>query len=259
MMINENEMFAEERQSKIVELINKRGKVSVNDLVDYFKVSPSTIRNDLNELESKGLLKRTHGGAIKETKLAKEFLPSLSSTKMVEEKISIAKLANTLINDGDIIALSSGTTIFELVKTLTNKKNLTIILNNLQMASWLEENTNFTVVVLGGILRNNYHFLVNPTESELLKLMNIDKAFISVNGVSIEKGITTADLDTAMNYRNMIHSSLKTYVLSDSSKLDTVSFAKVMDISNVTSLITDDKVSKEIKEQFEKYTDVLIG
>ena len=62
-----------------------------------------------------------------------------------------------------------------------------------------------------------------------------------------------------MNYRNMIHSSLKTYVLSDSSKLDTVSFAKVMDISNVTGLITDDKVSKEIKEQFEKYTDVLIG
>lgn len=258
-MINENEMFAEERHSKIIELINQVGKVSVNELVDIFKVSPSTIRNDLNELEGKGLLKRTHGGAIKEAKLAKEFLPSLNSTKMVEEKISIANLANTLIDDGDIIALSSGTTIFELVKTLTNKKNLTIILNNIQMASWLEDNTNFHIVVLGGILRNNYHFLVNPAESELLKLMNIDKAFISVNGVSIDKGITTADLDTAMNYKNIINSSLKTYVLSDSSKLDTVSFAKVTDISNINALITDNKIRKELKDDFEKYTNVLIG
>lgn len=258
-MAQEVEMFAEERKNKIVELINKQGKIVVPELCDIFGVSASTIRNDLKELETSGLIKRTHGGAISQSKVGRELLPTLSGGRMVEQKMKIAKFANSLVEDGDIIAISSGTTIFEFVKTLINKRNLTIILNDIQIAAWLEENTDFQIVILGGMLRNKYHILASPIKSELLELMNIDKTFISVNGIHITKGITTPDLETAMNYKRMIETSVKTYVLADSSKIGMVTFAKIMDISSASMIITDAGIEKEDIEAISSLTELVIA
>ncbi len=254
----ESSIFAEERKNKIIEIINKQGKIVVPELCDIFGVSASTIRNDLKALENENLLKRTHGGAISQSKVGREPLPAMSQNKMVKQKEQIAEIANSLVEDGDVIAVSSGTTIFEFVKTLTNKKNLTIILNNIQMAAWLEENTDFTIVILGGILRNNYHFMISPVKSELLGVMNIDKTFLSVNGIHETKGITTPDIETAMNYKRMTDSSVRTYVLTDSSKIGAVTFAKIMDVADVEAIITDDGIGEEDQKTLSALTEVMI-
>lgn len=251
-------MFAEERKNKIIDIVNKQGKIIVPELCDIFGVSASTIRNDLKELEHDNLLKRTHGGAISQSKVRREPLPKASEVRRVKQKEQIAVAANSLVEDGDVIAISSGTTIFEFVKTLTSKKNLTILVNNIQMAAWLEEHTDFTIVLLGGILRNNYHYVVSPIKSELLNLMNIDKTFLSVNGVHEDKGITTSDIETAMNYKRITESSVKTYILCDSSKVGTVTFAKIMDVSETSAIITDTGISQSDKEALSAITDVIV-
>lgn len=255
----ESGIFAEERKNKIIEIINKQGKIVVPELCDIFGVSASTIRNDLKALENEKLLRRTHGGAISQSKVGREPLPSMSKNRMVKQKEQIAATANSLVEDGDVIAVSSGTTIFEFVKTLTNKKKLTIILNNIQMAAWLEENTDFTIVILGGILRNNYHFMISPVKSELLDVMNIDKTFLSVNGIHETKGITTPDIETAMNYKRMTDASVKTYILSDSSKVGAVTFAKIMDVAEVEAIITDDGIGEEDQKALSALTEIMIA
>lgn len=250
-------MFAEERKSQIVELINRQGKIVVPELCDRFGVSPSTIRNDLRELENEHLLKRTHGGAISDTKVSREPSPVSKETQMVVQKEKIAAFASELVEDGDVIAISSGTTTFEFLRRLESKKDLTIIVNNIQMANWLEEHTDFTIVILGGILRNKYHYVVSPIKSELLELLNIDKAFISCNGIHEKRGITTPDIDTAMNYKRLVKASAKTYVLADSSKIDMVTFAKIMDLAEVTAIVTDEGIEAEDYNRLNEVTDVM--
>ena len=258
-MSMEVNMFAEERKSRIVEIIDRQGKIVVPELCEIFGVSASTIRNDLRELENEKLIRRTHGGAISQSKVGREPLPTSKETKMVSQKEQIAGAANELVEDGDVIAVSSGTTIFSFIKTLQNKKDLTVIVNNVQMAVWLEENTDFMVVILGGILRRKYHYVVSPVKSELLELLNIDKAFLSCNGVQAGSGITTPDIDTAMNYRRLAQSSQKVYVLSDSSKIGTVTFAKILELEDVTAVITDAGIEKTDRETIESAVEVIIA
>lgn len=256
---NSPTIFAEERKTQILELLNSQGKIVVPELCDIFGVSASTIRNDLRDLENANMLKRTHGGAISNTKMSHELLPNVKETKMIKQKAEIAAAALELIEDGDTIAILSGTTTFELVKILNSKKNLTIILNDIHFATWLEENTDFTIIILAGILRNQYHSISSPLKNELLDIINIDKVFFSCNGFSISKGVTTPYLESAVSVRSVLDASCSLCLMSDSSKIDSVTFAKIADINEVDVLITDNGLASEDVEQLRKYTDVVIA
>jgi DeoR family fructose operon transcriptional repressor len=252
-------MFAEERKGKIIELINNRGKIVVPELCDIFGVSASTIRNDLRDLENEHLLTRTHGGAISNTKTSRELLPATKESKMLNQKRSIAREALQLIEDGDTIAITSGTTSGELIKLLPQRKNLTVVLNDIHFASWLEENTDYTIFILGGFVRNKYHSIISPIKSELLGRLNIDKAFVSCNGVTLRNGVTTPNLDNALGIQQVLTSSCEIYVLSDSSKIGTVTFAKISDLQSITALITDDGIEKEDVDSFQSVTNVIVA
>lgn len=256
---NNPTMFAEERKNQILKLLSSQGKIVVPELCDIFGVSASTIRNDLRDLENANMLKRTHGGAISNTKMSHELLPLAKETKMKQQKAAIAAAALNLIEDGDTIAILSGTTTFELVRLLSTKKDLTIILNDIHFASWLEEHTNFTLIILAGMVRNNYHSVYSPVKNEILSIINIDKVFLSCNGFSIKKGVTTPYLDSAVSVRDVLDASCSLYLLSDSSKMDAVTFAKIADISELDMIITDDGINEEDLEQLRLYTEVLIA
>ncbi|MDD3337545.1 MAG: DeoR/GlpR family DNA-binding transcription regulator [Lachnospiraceae bacterium] len=250
-------MFAEERKNQILELLDTNGKIVVPELCDIFDVSASTIRNDLRDLENAGKLKRTHGGAISSTKMNHELLPDIKGTKMIKQKKEIAFAALNLIEDGDTIAIMSGTTTFELIKLLTNKKDLTVILNDIHFAAWLEENTDFTLIILAGMLRNKYHSVYSPVRNELLDLINIDKVFFSCNGFSISKGVTTPYLESALSIRQVLEASCSRCLMSDSSKFDAVTFSKIADLNEITLLITDDCLTDEDRAQLQQYTEVI--
>ncbi|MDD3213436.1 MAG: DeoR/GlpR family DNA-binding transcription regulator [Eubacteriales bacterium] len=252
-------MFAEERQVKIVEMINNQGKIVVPELCEVFGVSASTIRNDLRDLEEKQFLTRTHGGAISISKAGHELLPTLKESKMMPQKRAIARTALGLINDGDIIAITSGTTTFELIRLLPQRKNLTIITNDIMFACWLENNTDFSIVVLGGFLRSKYHSTISPLKSELLHSLNVDKTFLSCNGISSKRGITTPNMQSALMVRDIIHTASEVYLLADSSKAGVVTFANIINLNELTAWVTDSNIGPEDMEDIQRETDVIIA
>lgn len=238
-------MFAQERKQHITELVNREKKIVVPELCEIFGVSATTIRKDLKELEEANLIMRTHGGAMSISKTGYESLPASKATIMLEQKQAIAKRALELIADGDTVALLTGTTVMELVKLLPKKKDLTVIVNDLNFALWLEQNTTFRIFMLSGIIRNSYHYVTSPLPCELLSMLNIDKAFISCNGFTQKAGATTPDLENALKIKEVLDHSCSTYVLCDSSKIGSVSFAQIVAAAAVDTLITDTGISED--------------
>lgn len=229
--------FMEERQQKILEILKLNQKIVVPELCDYFGVSSSTIRTDLRDLEERGLLRRTHGGAIIKSKVNLETAPEKKLSLMIEQKQNIARYAATLVDDGDIIAISSGTTTYEFTKQLLKKNDLRIIVNDVKLASFLEENTNFSIFILGGIIRNGFHY-TSTLENNKLNIF-FDKVFFSCNGLTAEQGATVPDFALANNIRNLIKNSAESILLCDNSKIGNFFFSQIAPISDISKIICD--------------------
>jgi DeoR family fructose operon transcriptional repressor len=236
----ENEsMFAEERKNAIAEYINKNRKSTVNELCKIFKVSPATIRNDLNELENAGLLKRTHGGAIPNIKANYELNSNQKKVEHIKEKEAIAKKALAYVEDGDTIAIDTGTTTLCFARLLVSKKNLTIVTNDIEIAGFLEENSDFDIVLIGGRVRRGFHCSVGPIALKCMEGLRVDKAFIASNSVSVKNGITTPSIELAQIKTSLMSFAEEVYLLSDSSKFGRASFVKFADITDIDTIITD--------------------
>jgi len=247
-------LFAEERKQQIVELVKTKKKVLVPELVDLFKVSPATIRNDLRELEHLGLVKRTHGGAIPVEYLGAGFELD-TERKVVEhlqEKQSIAAAAVQWVEEGDIIVLDTGTTTFELAKRLSGIKNITVVLNDIEIARYLEECEGINVILIGGTLRKKFHCTVGPFATKTLSELNVDKVFLATNGFTMEKGCSTPDINQAEIKKIMMQIATKVIVLCDSSKIGINSFVQFAPVSEIDVFITDDKIGKEYLQELQK-------
>ncbi|MDQ0220721.1 DeoR/GlpR family DNA-binding transcription regulator [Peribacillus cavernae] len=245
-----NTLFAEERKSEIVKLVNSKGKVLVPELVKYFNLSPATIRNDLRELEQLGLIKRTHGGAIRvETpKVAFEPVTQQKMVENVEQKRSIARAALNFIEEGDIIIFDTGTTILELAMSLKDL-NVTIIVNDIDIARCLEEYENIQVILIGGSLRKKFRSTIGPFAIKMLSEINVDKAFIAANGYSITRGCTTPDINQAEIKKKMIEVANETILLCDSNKMKKNSFIQFASPTEISTIITDKGIDQSDVEQ----------
>lgn len=241
-------IFAEERKHLIVDLVNKNYKTTVSNLCSEFSVSPATIRNDLRELEEAGYLKRTHGGAISNTKANYEPNSYQKEVEYMDEKKAIASVALQCINEGDTIALDTGTTTFELAKMLINFKNLTVVTNDLQIAAYLERNSDATIIIAGGAVRRNFHCTTGKKAIDTIKDLNVDKTFLAANGISVKKGISTPNIDMARMKSVLIELADEIILLSDSSKLDKSTFVRFADLGQIDFLITDSNADRDYVE-----------
>lgn len=183
---NKSPLFAEERKQKILDLLKEKSKLMVPELCSEFGVSPATIRNDLRELENAGLLKRTHGGAIKVSKTSFELNSYQKKVTNLNEKKAIARIAINYVEDGDTIALDTGTTTLELARLLSSRKNITVVLNDIEIAAYLENEQNIDVILIGGSLRKGFHCTVGPIAVRSLQGLYVDKAFMATNGISVK-------------------------------------------------------------------------
>ena len=232
-----NSFFAEERKQKIIELLKNKQKIVIPELCEMFNTSPATIRNDLNKLQESGFLKRTHGGAILNKQVSYEHIFT-REVKHTEQKKAFAQYAINLINDGDTIVLDTGTTTMELAKLMHTKKKLTIVLNDIQIASYLENTCDANLVFIGGYLRKGLHCTVGPLASSMLHNLNVDKAFIATNGLTLE-GASTPDMYQADIKQAMIRIANHVILLADSSKLGTSAFQIFARLEDFEMLITD--------------------
>jgi len=233
-------LFSEERRAKIVELLQKSGKVTVAELARILKVSQVTIRKDLDLLEQDGELLRTHGGAILPAHSKSEWNFIRKIHQMENEKRAIAAKAVTFIEDGDTVIVDSSSTNYYLALEIAKRdwKHLTVVTNNVFIAEKLMEG-HVDVLVLGGVVRENSLSLVGPWAMRFLEEIHVDKAFLGTTGVSKEKGFMTPNLVEAEVKRQMVKSSNKVIIVTDWTKFKRQAFASFALIEEVDMVITD--------------------
>ncbi|HYL98795.1 MAG TPA: DeoR/GlpR family DNA-binding transcription regulator, partial [Blastocatellia bacterium] len=197
-------MLSEERRGKIVELLREKGKVRVKDLSVQFKISEVTIRNDLRELELRGLVQRAHGGAVPPDRVIIE--PSLQERlrSHAEEKRRIGAAAAEIVEDGDSIILDSGSTTLEIAKRIKNKKNLKVITNGLYIALELLGIRGFELILLGGLLRENSFSIVGHFAESMLEHLAVDKLFLAADGCDLAFGLSTPNLEESRVNQAMV-------------------------------------------------------
>ncbi|WP_284644765.1 DeoR/GlpR family DNA-binding transcription regulator [Paenibacillus silviterrae] len=239
-------MSAIKRYEKIMELLLVSGEVSVSDLAAELKVTGKTIRQDLERMEQKGLLLRTHGGAI----LAEEGYTGLLQEqrgKRLEEKRRTAACAAEYIEPGDIIALDSGSTTLEIAKRLDNVP-LTVITNDLYIIGELIKKERIRLVVPGGV--RNQNLLVNEDAGAFLRKLNVQKAFLSTTGIHPEFGLTIFTQTHVEQKRAMIETAQQVYCVADRSKFDTCALFTFAKLEEVGTVIVDSPPQEEVLSKY---------
>lgn len=250
--MNESDgMFSIERQQIIKELVVQNNSVQVNELAIEFNVSESTIRRDLREMELKGLLSRTHGGATDVSRMNYEMSFKEKEIENSIEKQSIGEIGAALIQDGDSVILDAGTTTLEIAKRIT-AKNITIITNSLDIALELSNKENVELIVAGGSLRQTTRAMVGKLTEDVFLNFKVDKAFVGVNGITLKDGFTTPNFIESHSKKAMIEVANKTIIVADSSKFNKVCFSKICNFKDVSSIITSNKLDKKIVREFEE-------
>jgi DeoR family fructose operon transcriptional repressor len=245
-------LFVEERKQKILEHIAAQRKATVVELCDLFHVSSATIRNDLRDLESTGLLVRTHGGAMIKSKTGQEQDMVARGVQNLSAKRVIAEAALGLIEDGDMIVLDTGSTILQLARLLDRKRDITVVTNDLAIALLLEDLESVKIVFLGGIVRKRFHCTVfnDLSSRDLLAGLTVDKAFMGLNSFSLEKGASTPDIGHAETKKLMMSIAAKVVLLFDSTKLGRNSFAQFASPDDVDTIVTD-RISESDRKSLE--------
>ncbi len=238
------------RQNQILNFIAKNNKASVNELAQTLKVSSVTIRQDLTELEHQGLLKRVHGGAV----LEQTDDLSHRLTVQYENKLSIACIAASMVDKNETILIESGSANALLARELSARKNtnLTIITCNTFISSQISKQSSINVLLLGGIYQPESQSLVGAITKQNLNNLNFTKAFIGIDGFSIESGFTSQDMMRIDIQKAIIETNAKVFVLTDATKFGKTALASICSINEVDTLITDCNIPKQYKEYFQK-------
>ena len=246
-------MFAVERRKKILELLNLKGSVLVNDLSRDLGVTVETIRRDLEQLESLDQLTRTHGGAVAYQENVVDLSLAKRSEMFIEGKIAISKKAVTLIKPGDVIFLDGSTTSYYLSKLVKELQNITVITSNLQILNELSNCDKIKVISTGGYLDSSNLSLVGDVAvANINSSFCANKVFFSSKGVLKDKGILEANDAEYQVKKAMIRNSEKKYFIADSSKFNKVGFIKLAGFSEIDGFITDIELDSEWKRILKK-------
>lgn len=251
-MAEKQKIFAEERRRLILDEVNRSGSVTVTELVERLGVSDMTIRRDLESLSAHKLLQKVHGGAVALPKTAAE--PHFTQKQRLnrEEKRAIAQEALPLVEDGHTIAFSAGTTTWQIADALPQESgNFTFITNSTNIALTLQEKGWEQIVLSGGIFRTPSDALVGPFAERTLKTLNADVLFLGVHGIHPDAGLTTPNVAEAETNLCLVDAAQKVVVVADHTKLGVIALAKIVPLSRVDVLITDDKADRELLREIE--------
>jgi DeoR family fructose operon transcriptional repressor len=245
-------VVAELRKEIIINSLNDSEIVHTRDLMQKCDVSEITIRRDLIELEAKGLLIRTHGGAVKIKANEHLFTYDLKINQNRQNKETICKLASNYIEDNDIIFIDCGTTLSLLTQYIKRFKNLIAITNSLPVISELIDTPNIRLSLIGGEIYSERQAIYGPVAETNIERYHANKAFIGADGVSLQHGLSSFDEKEAAITRKMIENAEKVFLLCDSSKIEKNSFVRFAALSKINYLITDKFISGESVQLYQE-------
>ncbi len=248
-------MLTNERHDYILQLLEEKRTVKLQELVEKTDSSESTLRRDLTELESMGKLERVFGGATLPIRNLQEPSIADKSTRNLKGKMSISAYAASLVKEGDSVFLDAGTTTLQMIPLL-KEKNAVVVTNGLPLAVALSE-AGITAYLTGGLLKQRTGAFVGAGALTALGSYHFDICFLGANGFHVDYGYTTPDPEEAAIKKKASEHARKTYVLADHSKMNQVSFATIMELQ-YASLIVDQLPTDSLYE-FEKLTSVKVA
>lgn len=249
-------MLKRERLLRIVEMVNAKGILTVNDIMEALPVSDMTIRRDLDELEKNGKLLRVHGGAQSLTyKLDQELSHLDKSSVQMDEKKAIAMEAAALIKEEDTVFLGPGTTLETLAQLIAGR-NIRVVTNSMPVFRQISENSQTQVILVGGNYRDKTGTFIGPLANEVMSQLKCRLAFISCNGISNEQ-ITVSSLAEGEIQKIALNNAQYRYVLADHTKLNQSDFFVFYELYNVDALIIDAGTEPAVAKHYEEYTKVI--
>lgn len=234
-------VFADERQARIAELVSVRGRARIGELAEVFGVTEPTIRKDLSALQERGLLKRTHGGALAVHPNVDRELAQRQEARRASKE-AIAEACVRLLNDGDSVFLDSGTSVEAVARRLAGERpspRLSVLTNSLGVADALADVASIDCVLLGGQLRRVDGSVVGDLALENLQRFAFSSAFLGVSGFS-ELGLSVGSLAEASLKAAVIERARRVVLPVDHSKVGATDFAKVGDLDAVDVVVMDE-------------------
>ncbi|MGE6540970.1 DeoR/GlpR family DNA-binding transcription regulator [Bacillus luti] len=243
-------MFTEERREKILELLNKDGRVIAKELAESFDMSIDSIRRDLSIMEKEGLLIRTHGGAMELTRvsnLVAESSKRCSDNSIGEE--AIAKVAANYIQEGDSVFIGGASIHYAMLKYLP-ETSFTVITNSIEIASMLREYKNVDTYLIGGKVKPSGN-MTDTLASELISRFSIDLNFSTGDGISLN-GISNETPEVAYFSKTVCKIARMNICLAPHNKLGINCLINGESLKEIDLIITEEEASKETIQEFEK-------
>jgi DeoR/GlpR family transcriptional regulator of sugar metabolism len=253
-------MLAGQRQLLILEEVRRRGAVRVSELTELLAVSDMTIRRDLDVLAAAGLLDKVHGGATAPGRLsADEPGFEAKSHRQLEEKEAIARAAAELVEPGQAIGLTAGTTTWRLAHHIVDVPDLTVVTNSIQAANILhrERRPDLTVILTGGV-RTPSDALVGPVAVTTLRSLHVDVLFMGVHGMTADAGFTTPNLLEAETDQAFVQSAERVVVTADHTKWGVRGLSRIARLDEVHALVSDHGLPADAKTVLGEHVDQLV-
>jgi DeoR/GlpR family transcriptional regulator of sugar metabolism len=243
-------MLKDERQQLIVQELERKGSVMVEDLATHFDVSRMTIRRDLYEIELTNRLKRTHGGAVLPTKSGGyNELPTHKRMEMLrDEKIRIAKAVAPMIQEKETIFLGSGTTTLYVTRELCDRDDITVLTNAVTVLNELIINGHMQVIAIGGFLRREEQSMIGHFAERVIEDLRVDKVIVGMRGVHPRFGLTNEDPQELMTDRKILGISDDVIVVADHTKIGHVSTSRAAPITAASTVVTSEEAQSELVE-----------
>lgn len=244
-------MLKNERQAYIMDLIKRQQYVRVIELKDILGVSDETIRRDLIALEQTGQIHCVHGGAVYDSSSINEYAVSVRMRQHQAEKEAICREAATLIKSNSSMTIAASTTVAYLGDHLAKKDNITLVTNSVILANRVSVNGSNKVILVGGEYWVDDQKSMGQMAASEIGRFNTDVAFISVSGISIEKGMTEYKESEMEITRAVMKSAKRVILLNDYTKFDIVAFRQVAAVSEISDIVTDWRTSAETIAKYE--------
>lgn len=242
-----------QRRERIQEYLTIHQIARTADLCEMLDASEATVRRDLEWLESKGILERTHGGAILNQRMILEPEYQQRVKQHPEEKRRIGELAASLIDDGDIVFINSGTTATQVLQHIRRDSNITVFTNNVSAVMELG-NPGFHYFLIGGEFQPRSNSIAGRFALDNLGLVYANKTILGVDGISLKHGCTVPTNAEAEVVRKMIERTKGSIIIAaDYSKWGVVSNFQIANIDEVDKLISDDKLDSSALEALEEH------
>lgn len=242
------------RRQQILQKLKQQGRITVQEIIETMGCSEATARRDLDVLERQGELVRTIGGALFEGPSPMKEIPfAEKKNQLWFEKEVIAKKAAELIEEGDSICLSGGTTTYLIAKEIKKRQGITVVTNAVNIAMELADSEALQVVVIGGVMRSNTFELSGPLAEKTIEHLNIRKLFLGIDGLRIDKGITTYSELEAATARMMMKRAEQTLAVFDHSKVGKASLFSIAGLQELSACITDRALDPETDRQLHHF------